>query len=345
MVEKRYQVYIASSYNDVVNERLKVEYSLLSSGFFPWEFSERRTSLNTSKARQQIDESDYVIFIISGRYGDLSASGISYLHLDYLYASNKNKTIITLIDAHPERKNNEDQESDDELIKKLNAFKALLKKESEYSYEYTNILDLERATKTLLAKAVSQRPALGWVRPQPQLATNTNAQAEIERLRSKVIELEKKLLALSSVAPKKYTIDSDIMQAHVCNEDDTVQVSYRAHAYQDGNLQDIHPKREMSWMEILKVLAPHFKRPSLESSFIRAMNEYLETTALDDARKFLPRAHAVARTQIDSRSMQQIKLQMKWNNWIVPQQENAASTRIYWALTQEGQKQLTSLVK
>lgn len=339
MVEKRYQVYIASSYNDVVNERLKVENSLLSSGFFPWEFSERRTSLNTAKSRQQMDESDYVIFVLSGRYGDLSASGISYLHLDFLYAANKNKTIISLVDAHPERKLREEQETDEDLIKKLIAFKGVLKRESDYFHQYTNILDLERACKSLLTSAISEKPALGWVRPQPQ--DEKSMSNEVQRLRTKVNELEKQLAATSALHTiAAEHLNQDQMQTY--SQEEKLILNYRAHAYQDGNLQDIHPQREMSWGQILQVLAPHFKRPTLESSFIRALNDYLETTALEDARLFFPRTHAVARAQIDVRSLQQIKLQMKWNNWIVPQPANAASTRVYWALTQEGQKHLTS---
>lgn len=339
MVEKRYQVYIASSYNDVVNERLKVEYSLLNSGFFPWEFSERRTSLNTSKARQQMDESDYVIFVLSGRYGDLSASGISYLHLDFLYAANKNKTIISLVDAHPERKLRDEQETDEDLIKKLAAFKGVLKRESDYFHQYTNILDLERACKSLLTRAISEKPALGWVRPQNQ-DTKSMSQ-EVERLRTKISELERQLAANSVLNTTSIdSLNQDHMQTY--SQEEKLMLSYRAHAYQDGNLQDIHPQREMSWGQILQVLAPHFKRPTLESSFIRALNDYLETTALEDARIFFPRTHAVARAQIDARSLQQIKLQMKWNNWIVPQPTHASSTRVYWALTQEGQKHLAA---
>ena len=340
MVDKRYQVYIASSYNDMVNERLKLEYALLNlSNVFPWEFSERRSSLNTAKARQQIDDSDYVIFLIGGRYGDLSASGISYLHLDFLYALNKNKNIISFIDAYPQKKPLSEQETNDELIKKLDNFRDILKRDSHYFYEYTSSLDLERAVKTVFLRAVAEKPTVGWVRASEQnFSTQPNHYSEIDRLRKKIADLERQLEL--SIA-----IRNDDRMAQSNNEDEIVKVHYRAHAYQDGNLQDIHPQREMSWPQILRVLAPHFKKPALESTFIRALNDYLEITALDDARAFFPRTHAVARTQVDSRSLQQIKLQMKWNNWIVPQQENGGSSRIYWALTQEGQRQLAPSFK
>lgn len=119
-------------------------------------------------------------------------------------------------------------------------------------------------------------------------------------------------------------------------------ISYRTHAYQDGNLKDIHPHREIAWLKILQVLAPHFSEATLENTFLRVLNQYLEETALEDAKAVLPRAHAVARTQIDTRCLQQIKLQMKWNNWIVPQPELGSGTRIYWKLTPEGGRLLTN---
>lgn len=327
---------MASSYTDVVGERLKLEYALLGAGAFPWEFSERRTSLNTSKARQQIDESDYAVFILSGKYGDLSASGISYLHLDFLYALNKNKVIISFIDMYPDRKMRENQEIDPEMIKKLNAFREILKKDSSYVYEYSNNFHLERGAKALLAQAISEKPALGWTRPQ----TNDSLQKEILRLKDQIADLERKL-AIASV--KK--ADGSVEQEDDVDKDDVIRVQYRAHAYQDGNLHDVNPQRIMSWDLILKVLAPHFSKPTLESTFIRVMNEYLEKTGLEDARAFYPRAHAVARTQIDPRSVQQIKLQMKWNNWIVPQAENPTTNRVYWELTPEGCKQINALSK
>ena len=47
------------------------------------------------------------------------------------------------------------------------------------------------------------------------------------------------------------------------------------------------------------------------------MNEYLNETGLEDARRIMPRAHAVARAQINIRALHQIKMQMRQNDWIV----------------------------
>ena len=344
MAEKRYQIHIATCFNDVAAERLKVENVLLNLGVFPWGFSEKRTSLNTSRARKQIDDCDYVIFIVSNCYGDLSASGISYLHLDFLYALNKGKTILSFVDSKAHLKPSYTAEIQINVDDKLQTFKEFIKRESTYYYEYnhSNLLDLERNVKNLFSTAIKEKPALGWIRPQQQ-PEHGSQQLEIDRLRLKIQLLEQQLSKVQSNKPHSLNIFSDpITNTDTGSQQETITINYCTHAYQDGNFKDIHPVRELSWNQILRILAPHFHRPALESTFLRALNEYLQATGLDAAREFLPRAHAVDRTNIDSHSLQQIKLQMKWNNWIVPQPNVTGSSRIYWALTPEGQRHLSA---
>lgn len=330
MSEKRYHVYISTSLNDDVKaERLKLQNALLNLGVFPWEFNERRTSLNTALARRQIDDCDYVIFLLGAKYGDLSASGISYMHLDFLYALNKQKTIISFVDAAPEKRRADEREENAEILKKFQAFRTQLSQDSQYYYEYSNPLDLDRAVKSVFTKVIKEMPALGWIRPK----NNDVFQNEIQRLRQKVADLEKQLVKTQNEVVM-------VQQDSIVLDQQKFTVSYRTHAYQDGNFKDLRPHREVTWFKLLQVLAPHFKQPALEVTFLQVMNRYLEDTALEDARQVLPRAHAVARTQLDTRCLQQIKLQMKWNHWIEPQSEGNLSTRTYWQITEEAERLL-----
>ena len=336
MVEKRYQIHIATCLNDVVAERLKIENVLLNFGVFPWGFSEKRTSLNTSRARKQIDDCDYAIFIVSNCYGDLSASGISYLHLDFIYALNKGKTILSFVDLDAHLQPEYNSESHSQSGSKLEGFKQLLKRESTYyhAYNHTNLLELERNVKLLFSQAVREKPGVGWVRPTSTINTSQNG-STVEQLQHKIEMLEHEIARLQPFTGN----DFDFSDSIEGSDQESVLINYRTHAYQDGNFKDLHPTRELTWAQVLRVLAPHFHRPTLESTFMRALNEYLETTGLEIARQYLPRAHAVDRTHIDPRSLQQVKLQMKWNNWIVPQSNTSGGSRVYWALTSEGQKQ------
>ena len=73
------------------------------------------------------------------------------------------------------------------------------------------------------------------------------------------------------------------------------------------------------------------------------MNEYLNETGIQDARVEMPRAHAVARAQINIRALHEIKLQMRQNEWIIPTGRDDRQ-RMLWRLTPKGQKLLESNV-
>lgn len=324
MSDKRYHIFISTAFNGVEAERLKLEYTLLNLGGFPWQFNEPRNSLNTAQARRQMDECDYVIFVLDDEYGELSASGISYLHLDFLYAVNKQKPILSFMSSKTST------EKDPEIIKKRQGFVDLLKSESEYFQEYSSLLDFERQVRNIFQKAKTEYPVLGWVRPK----SNDVLQNEIVRLREKVADLEQSLIRTRQEASFSQSDQ---------NEQQKFNLHYRTQAYQDGNLKDITPQIELTWLEALKILAPHFKQPTLEMNFIKVMNNYLEGIALEEARKVMPRVHAVSRTHVDTRSLQQLKLQMKWNNWIIPQSDIGSGTRVYWRLTADAERVLNKI--
>lgn len=67
----------------------------------------------------------------------------------------------------------------------------------------------------------------------------------------------------------------------------------------------------------------------------------MNDTGLEDARVEMPRAHAVARAQINIRALHSIKLQMRQNDWIAPSGRDDRQ-RMLWQLTLKGQKLLES---
>ena len=96
MIDKRYHVFICTSGVDMQAERVVLSQALVSQGFFSWGL-EQRTPLTTAFARRQIDDCDYFVLLLGGCYGDLSASGVSYMHLEYIYAVTKQKPILVLM--------------------------------------------------------------------------------------------------------------------------------------------------------------------------------------------------------------------------------------------------------
>jgi hypothetical protein len=70
-----------------------------------------------------IDDCDYYLLIIGGRYGTLTKEGISYTEKEFDYAKEKGLEIIALLHENPGEIAQNKSEIDDTLVKKLEAFR------------------------------------------------------------------------------------------------------------------------------------------------------------------------------------------------------------------------------
>ena len=140
MIDKRYHVFISTTGADMQSERTVLAQTLVSQGFFSWGL-EHRTPLTTAFARRQIDDCDYFILMLGSRYGELSASGVSYLHLEYIYAVTKQKPILVLLHESPDNRPAELQESTQDGRIKFQDFRRQLQREREMIVTYRDLRD------------------------------------------------------------------------------------------------------------------------------------------------------------------------------------------------------------
>lgn len=92
MSEKRYQVFISSTFEDLQEERRAVSDTLLSVDCIPVGMEEfpATDEAQFDFIKKIIDESDYYLLIIGGRYGTVDDEGISFTEKEYSYAVSKN---------------------------------------------------------------------------------------------------------------------------------------------------------------------------------------------------------------------------------------------------------------
>lgn len=327
MIDKRYHVFICTSGIDMQAERVVLSQALVSQGFFSWGL-EQRTPLTTAFARRQIDDCDYFVLLLGSCYGDLSASGVSYMHLEYIYAVTKQKPILVLMHEAPDSRVAELQEKTSEGKSKFNDFRQQLQRERDVVVSYRNMRDLEMALRHAMPQMIERYPSAGWVRPQ----NNQKLQEEVDQLRQKIAQLEL----------KNNVFREEAIQIPRVHPDELFSFDYRVHAYQDGNFKELRPQRKMKWGEILAVLGPGFSPAAPEENFSRVINEFLNQTSLGDVREVMPRAHATARSQINIRALHTIKMQLKHNNWIVPSGRDNRQ-RLLWELTPQAEKTLMTL--
>ena len=84
-MDKRYQVFLSSTYEDLREERQKVIQALLEFDCIPtgMEFFPAADETQWELIKRVINECDYYVVIVGGRYGSLSPKGISYSQQEY----------------------------------------------------------------------------------------------------------------------------------------------------------------------------------------------------------------------------------------------------------------------
>ena len=79
-MQKKYQIFISSTYVDLVEERQRVLRSILDMGHIPagMELFSAADEEQFSYIKKILDECDYYVLVIGGRYGSVDDEGISY---------------------------------------------------------------------------------------------------------------------------------------------------------------------------------------------------------------------------------------------------------------------------
>jgi Domain of unknown function (DUF4062) len=191
-LEKRYQVFVSSTYDDLREERQEVIQALLELKCFPagMELFPAADDDQLTAIRNVIDDCDYYLVVVGGRYGSIDAStGKSYTQLEYEYAVDRGKPTIAFIHGNPSKIEYGKTEATDDGKRKLEAFCALLRR--KLIKQWANPHELGAVVSRSMTQLIAHRPAVGWVRAD-QLPDKP-AQDEILQLRRKIDALESDL--------------------------------------------------------------------------------------------------------------------------------------------------------
>lgn len=98
-MNKKLQVFVSSTYTDLIEERQVAVEAILDAGHIPAGmelFKAGKSQMKTIK--KWIDESDVYMLILGGRYGSIEEeSGLSYTELEYRYALSKNMPVFAIV--------------------------------------------------------------------------------------------------------------------------------------------------------------------------------------------------------------------------------------------------------
>ncbi len=194
-MEKRYQVFISSTFQDLENARQEVSQALLRSHCFPsgMELFPATDEEQFEFIKSIIDESDYYILISAGRYGSLHPnSGLSFTEMEYDYAVSTGKPVIRLLHKDPFNDlKGKHLELHEESRRKLTRFRDRLSKNKLVRFWETPS-DLKSEVVLSLTDVKKRYPQPGWVRGTerdiaryqkvPRESTSFPSPAEIDAL-------------------------------------------------------------------------------------------------------------------------------------------------------------------
>lgn len=99
MLEKKYQVFISSTYKDLIEERQKAVEAILNAGHIPAGMELFHAGDETQKEliSEWIEDSDIYVLILGGRYGSIDTDGMGYTHWEYERAKELGKPFFSLV--------------------------------------------------------------------------------------------------------------------------------------------------------------------------------------------------------------------------------------------------------
>ena len=161
MDDKRYQVFVSSTYEDLREERSAAILALLKLNCFPAGMELFPSSDDTvwEIIQQTIRESDYYVLIIAGRYGSISNDGeTSWTEREYDYAQKLKKP--TFVFFYKELGEIKSKDIDD--MKKVAEFREKVK--GRMLRTCRSIDNLQTEITVAIATAKSSTHAAGWIR-------------------------------------------------------------------------------------------------------------------------------------------------------------------------------------
>lgn len=347
-MDKRFQVFVSSTFRDLTDERRAVIEALLEMDAIPagMELFPAADSDAWTLIERVIAESDYYVLIIGGRYGSTDADGISYTEREYDYAVKAGIPVLAFLHEHPEMIPAGKSELKEDAQARLAAFRS--KVEDAHHCKYWNDAEqLGSRVSRALVNAIRTLPRIGWVRADQ--AGGPEALAELNRLRLKIDELSAELQR-SRVEPPKGT--DDLLQ-----QNEEVPVRVRVSAYSDEALAEIEARGSefriykssyktdigITWDEVFAVVGPLMLHECTEYELKNTIESKTHELLSERDQWYID--HYGESPSLAADSFQTIKMQLIALGLIqkADRKRPISDTETYWTLTPYGETHLMKL--
>lgn len=234
-MDKKYQIFISSTYVDLKEQRDQVVKTVLRMGHLPvgMEMFNAADQAQWEVIKRHIDNSDYYIVVLAHRYGSLDTDDIGFTEKEYNYATEKGIPCLAFV-IDDKASWSPEYVDDGELKEKLKAFKTKVK--NRLVNQWSTIDNLSYHILSSLTEAFTINPRVGWVRAN-ETTTSPLVAEEISRLSKENNEL-KQLVAANSAA------NDPIQQAYNILDSVTYEFNFSDTAYNGTFLELFHKSRK-----------------------------------------------------------------------------------------------------
>ncbi|MCW7498537.1 DUF4062 domain-containing protein [Leptospira levettii] len=165
-MEKKYQIFISSTYTDLVDERMEVINTILSMYQIPigMEYFNAADSDQWEIIKNTIDFSDYYLLILGQRYGSVDSNGFGFTEKEYDYALSQGIPIYSFVLDETVPRKNDQRESEADGILKIKNFREKVLKNSKMADFWKEKNELAKKVSLSLTKAFKDKPRIGWIR-------------------------------------------------------------------------------------------------------------------------------------------------------------------------------------
>ena len=247
----RYQVFVSSTYEDLREERQQATQAILEAGSFPsgMELFPASDDTQWELIKSVIEEADYYVVIVGGKYGTIGPNGKSYTEMEYDFAIESGVPVLGFVKTDIGELLSKFVESDTEYRKLLDTFRDKIM--ARTCRKFRDPLELGMAVMKSLMHEARVRPRTGWVRSD-QARSEEDRQREIklqEGLECASIEIEN----LKREIRDRAILTDDISREQLCQGSDLYDFTVM---FRDENKKILTEKVPMSWDDIFRTIGP-----------------------------------------------------------------------------------------
>lgn len=328
-MNKRYQVFVSSTYEDLQKERQEVMQALLELDCIPsgMELFPAASDDQWTLIKHVIDDCDYYLVILGGRYGSVGPDGKSYTQMEYEYAVSKKKPVIAFLHANADLIAAGKTESTEDGKRRLREFRELTKKRVIRTWSSPE--ELGSVVSRSIVKLIKSEPAVGWIRADE--AVEELAAPEILRLRKQVEELQARA-AESRLRPPLGT-------ENLAHGEEPFLIEFRLEYEIMGESFSSTYTAEMTWNSIFRVISPLM----LEMASELKIEKELCDCCRDEATSALLRDQRDAEDielEVSPEDLRTIIIQLRSLGLIA---QAAGRSEAHWKLTSYGDEAMAKL--